>query len=197
MPQTSPKLIAVCGSPRKDGNTQILMERFCDRVRVGGIDAELVLLCDKTVKPCTGCRKCKETKDNTCVIKDDDFHPIYKKILDAQALVVGSPVYFGMATSQITSLLHKVGYVARANGNLLSGKVGGSIVVARRAGHNFTFGQLNYFFGINEMILPGSTYWNIAFGRQKGEVKEDQEGLETIDRFADNVATLVKKLHMD
>jgi multimeric flavodoxin WrbA len=171
------------------------MERFCDQVRASGADAELVLLCDKTVKPCTGCRQCKDSQDNTCVIKDDDFHPIYEKVLAAQGLVVGSPVYFGMATSQITSLLHRAGYVARANGNLLSGKVGGSIVVARRAGQNFTFGQLNYFFGINEMIVPGSTYWNIAFGTHKAELNDDQEGPQTVDRLAENVATLVKMLH--
>jgi multimeric flavodoxin WrbA len=184
----------VCGSPRENGNTQILLERFCEKAKSHGAAPELVLLHDKTIKPCTACRVCKEVRDRTCVIKDDDFHPIFEKMLDAKALVVGSPVYFGMATSQITSLLHRAGYVSQGNGKLLTGKVGGAVVVARRAGQNFTFAQLNFFFGINDMIVPGSTYWNIAFGRQKGEVMNDQEGLQTIDRFAENVAALVKRL---
>jgi len=188
------KVLAICGSPRLNGNTQKLLEIACKQIESKGIDTELVLLHGKTIKPCVACRKCKERKDMTCTIKDDDFHPIFNKILDADALIVGSPVYFGSATSQTTSLLHRVGYVSRGNDNPLKGKVGGPIVVARRAGQNFTYAQLLFFFTINNMIVPGSTYWNIAFGRDKGEVLSDEEGLRTINNFADNVANLLIKL---
>jgi len=189
------KVIAVCGSPRKNGNTQILLEKVCEILENEGILTELILLAEKEIKPCTACTTCKQTKDKTCSIKDDDFHPIFNKILEAEGFIIGSPVYFGCATSQTTSLLHRVGYVSRNNGNLLSGKVGGPIVVARRAGHNFTYAQLMMFYTINDMIVPGSSYWNVSLGRAKGDVLSDQEGIETIEKFARNMADLMKKLH--
>jgi multimeric flavodoxin WrbA len=188
------KAVVVCGSPRRNGNTQMLLEAACQTLNARGVETELILLSGKEVKPCIGCGKCRETKDLTCAIKDDDFHPIFRKILDADAFVIGSPVYFGCATSQTTCLLHRAGYVSRVNGDHLKGKVGGPIVVARRAGQNFTYAQLLMFFMINDMIVPGSTYWNVAFGRNEGEVESDSEGLETIRHFAENVADLLQQL---
>jgi multimeric flavodoxin WrbA len=87
-----------------------------------------------------------------------------------------------------------VGYVARRHPELLRRKVGAAIVVARRAGQNFTFAQLNYFFLISEMIVPGSNYWNVAFGREKGEVQNDKEGIETVQTLAKNMAWLMQKI---
>ena len=188
------KALALCGSPRRDGNTQQLLELLCGRLKERSVESELVLLSGKTIKPCVACGKCKEYNDRTCAIKDDDFHPILKKLIEADAFIVGSPVYFGCATSQTTAFLHRAGYVARNNDKFLGGKVGAPVVVARRAGQNFTYAQLMFFFTINDMIIPGSTYWNIAFGRNKGEVAGDAEGLETITHFADNVAALLAKL---
>ncbi len=188
------KAIAVCGSPRVNGNTQMILETACDVLKEQGVETELILLYNKLIKPCIACGKCKELKDRTCSMKDDDFHPVLEKIIEADALIVGSPVYFGSATSQTTSLLHRAGYVARANDNFLRGKIGGPVVVARRAGQNFTYAQLLFFFTINEMVIPGSTYWNIAFGRNKGEVMDDEEGIETVKTFAKNIADLLFKL---
>jgi multimeric flavodoxin WrbA len=188
------KALVVCGSPRSGGNTEQLLQVVCECLNVKGVDAELVLLHDKLVKPCIACEKCKELKNRTCAIKDDDFHPILEKIIDSDAFIIGSPVYFGSATSQTTSLLHRAGYVNRANDNFLAGKVGGPVVIARRAGHNFTYAQLMFFFTINDMIVPGSTYWNVALGRKKGDVMHDEEGLKTVRHFAENVAQLLKKL---
>jgi multimeric flavodoxin WrbA len=188
------KAVVVCGSPRVKGNTQMILETACEVLKENGVDTELVLLHDKFIKPCTACEKCKQLKDRTCSIKDDDFHPVLEKIIEADAFIIGSPVYFGSATSQTTSLLHRAGYVARQNGHFLRGKVGGPVVVARRAGHNFTYAQLLFFFTINGMIVPGSTYWNIAFGRKKGEVTDDEEGMDTIRTFAGNVAYLLDKI---
>jgi len=184
----------VCGSPRPGGNTEQLLKVACDSLNANGVDAELVLLHDKFVKPCIGCLKCKELKNRTCAIKDDDFHPILEKIIDSDAFIIGSPVYFSSATSQTTSLLHRVGYVSRSNNHFLAGKVGGPVVVARRAGHNFTYAQLVFFFTISDMIVPGSTYWNVAVGKKKGEVMNDEEGLKTVQHFAVNVANVLKKL---
>ena len=188
------KALVVCGSPRLEGNTQNLLEVVCDSLNKKNIETELVLIHDKEIKPCIACEKCKETRDRTCAIKNDDFNSFLEKMIKADAFIIGSPVYFGSATSQTTSLLHRAGYVARANDNFFTGKVGAPVVVARRSGQNFTYAQLLFFFTINDMIVPGSTYWNIAFGRKKGEVTHDEEGIKTIQHFAENTAELLFKL---
>ena len=188
------KALLICGSPRKEGNTEILLNLARDRLTERGVESEVVLLADHTVKPCIACERCKKAQNGTCPgLPDDDFHPIFEKMREADAIIVGSPVYFGSATSQITSLLHRAGYVSRSNGNYFEGKIGAPVVVARRAGQNFTYAQLQFFFTINDMIVPGSTYWNVAFGRKKGDVNSDEEGLETINHFANNVADLLQK----
>ena len=125
---------------------------------------------------------------------DPAFDGVLEKFQAADGILVGSPVYFGSATPQVMALLDRVGYVGRKHRQLLRRKVGAAIVVARRAGQNFTFAQLNYFFLVSEMIVPGSTYWNVAFGREKGEVANDAEGLETVTNLARNMAWLMKKL---
>ncbi|UCB45129.1 MAG: flavodoxin family protein [Spirochaetota bacterium] len=187
------KAVLVCGSPRLNGNTQKLLELAEEVLQENNIDTELILLHGKDIKPCIACNRCRETKDRMCSIKDDDFHTVFNKILEADALVIGSPVYFGSATSQTTCLLHRTGYVSRGNGRLLSGKVGAPIVVARRAGHNFTYAQLVLFLTMNDMTVAGSTYWNIAFGKNPGEVMDDEEGVETIRRCAQNISMLLSK----
>jgi multimeric flavodoxin WrbA len=108
--------------------------------------------------------------------------------------LVGSPVYFGSATPQVMAMLDRVGYVARKHPQLLRRKVGAAIVVARRAGQNFTFAQLNYFFLISEMIVPGSSYWNIGYGREIGDVEKDEEGIGTMKILGQNMAWLLKKV---
>ncbi|MBN1401246.1 MAG: flavodoxin family protein [Anaerolineae bacterium] len=188
------KAIGICGSPRKGGNTEALVQRCLARLEQAGIETEFVHLGEKTVKPCLGCATCRETQDLTCAIKDDDFHPIFDAMLEAKIIVVGSPVYYGSATPQTMALLDRAGYVSGADGRRLSRKIGGPIVVARRAGQNFTYAQLVYWYTINDMIVAGSTYWNIAFGREPGQVLEDEEGLRTVDRFADNLIWLAGKL---
>ena len=188
------KAIAICGSPRKDGNTEFLLRRCLDRLSSEGIETEFVALRGRTIRGCIACRRCAETKDGTCAVKDDDFDTVFSAMKAADIIVVGSPVYFGSATPEMMALLDRAGYVSRNSANIFSRKIGGPIVVARRAGHNFTFAQLLLWFVINDMIVPGSSYWNIAFGRGPGEVADDEEALETVDRFAENIAWLAGKL---
>ena len=189
------KALAICGSPRVNGNTEILLVKCLDVLKAAGIPGELVRLAENKVEPCRACSTCTRTKDKTCAIKDDAFHEIFAKMIDADILVVGSPVYFGSATPNLMALLDRAGYVARFNGNLFSRKLGGAVAVARRAGQNFTYGQMLYWFLMNDMIVSGSTYWNIAFGTKKGEVEQDTEGVETIVRFAENLAWLAGCVH--
>jgi len=123
------------------------------------------------------------------------FPPIYEKMFKADGILLGSPVFFSSATPDIKALIDRAGYLGIAQDRPFERKVGGAIVVGRRAGHNFTFAELLFFFLYHGMIVPGSTYWNIAFGRDFGEVLNDEEGIKTIREFAKNLSWLIKKLH--
>jgi multimeric flavodoxin WrbA len=182
------KVVGVVGSPRRGGNTETITRIALDEVKKQGLKTELIMLAGKNIAPCDGCRSCLKT--GKCKFKDD-FQPIYAKLKKADGILLASPVYYGAATPQMTSFISRF-YSMR--GKPLKHKVGGPIVVARRAGKNFTFAQLMFFFMIHEMIVPGSTYWNVAFGRKPGEVEKDEEGVSTVRNFAKNVAWLIKKL---
>jgi len=186
------KIIGIVGSPRKGGNTELLVKEALSAAEGEGAETELILLAGKTIKSCDGYRSCRETK--RCHIQDDDLPPIFDKMLQADGIVLASPVYFGSATPEIKALIDRVGYWGGSMGRVFENKVGGPIVVARRAGQNFTFAQLMFFFMIMGMIVPGSTYWNIAFGRERGEAKNDEEGIRTVRNFGKRIAWLAKKL---
>ena len=185
------KALAIVGSPRKQGNTEILTRHALKAIEEEGLETELISLADLDIKPCTACMVCR--KEESCPI-DDDFWPIYIKMKQADAIILASPVHFGSATPQIKALMERAGYVAYWNHRVFKWKVGGPLVVARRAGQNFTLAELAYWFYIMGCFVPGSTYWNIAFGDEKGEVEQDEEGLRTAWNFGKNVAFLVKKL---
>ena len=188
--------IAICGSPRVGGNTELLLTRCLEKLQTQGIAGTLVRLAEKRVEPCVACVACRKLHDKTCANKSDDFHDIFGQMQYADIIIVGSPVYFGSATPQLMALLDRAGYVSRSNGNLFSRKLGGPVVVARRAGQNFTYAQLCFWYTINDMIVPGSTYWNIGFGLDRGHVNEDAEALSTVERFAENLAWLAKKIEV-
>jgi multimeric flavodoxin WrbA len=193
--KTTMKAIGISGSPRANGNTSALIQRCLDHLQAtNDIDTEFVTLSGKQIKPCTACNICRKRQDRTCAIKQDDFHPIFEKIIDAQIVITGSPVYFGSATPELMALLDRTGYVSRGNGQLLSRKIGGPIAVARRAGQNFTLAQLQYWYTINDMVVPGSSYWNLGYGKKEGDVISDEEALKTIDRFSENIIWLAQHL---
>jgi multimeric flavodoxin WrbA len=185
------KAIGIVGSPRKNGNTEILTRHTLNAIAEEELDTELVRLAGLDIRPCNACMACD--KGEQCSIKDDLF-PIYLKMKAADAIILASPVYFGSATALIKGLMERTGFISGSNGGVFKGKVGGALVVARRAGQNFTLAQLNYWFQITNCFTAGSTYWNIAFGMDKGDVEKDQEGLDTAWRFGKNIALLVKKL---
>ena len=186
------KVIAICGSPRPRGNTWHLLQEAIRVMEQQGIETVYVSLHDKDVRPCLACEKCSQEK-NRCA-QEDDFNALYEVMAQADGLIVGSPVYFGSATPNLMALLDRAGYVARMGDNVFARKVGSPVVVARRAGVNFTYAQLMFFFIIMGMVVPGSTYWPIAFGRKPGEVTKDEEGMKTIATLAENIAWLLKKV---
>ena len=188
------RALLVSGSPRPEGNTVTLLGRCRKRLEQHGLSCELVSLHDKELRGCDACGACYEAKDGTCPSISDDFAPVFEKMVKADIIVVGSPVHFGSATPMLMALLDRAGYVARANGNLLSRKIGGPVAVARRAGHNFTYAQLLFWYTISDMVVAGSSYWNVGVARGPGEVQGDEEAMKTMDRFADNLAWLAEKL---
>lgn len=181
------KVVGVVGSTRVGGNTEILTQIALKVIQKEGIETELINLAGKKIAPCDGCRSCRKT--GKCHFKDD-FDSVFAKMKEADGIILATPVYYGAATPQIVSLISR--FYSTEN-KPLRRKVGGPIVIARRAGHNFTLAQLIFFFMINEMIVSGSSYWNIAFGRQKGDVLKDKEGITTIKNFAHNMVWLLKR----
>jgi len=187
------KVIAICGSPRRGGNTENLLRVALEVLENRGIETELIPLAGKSILSCNACMACRN--EFTCPMKDD-FDLIFRNMIAADGIIIGSPVYFGSAAPDLMALLDRAGYVSRHHGNAFARKVGGPIAVARRVGQNFTVAQLLMWYMINGFIVPGSTYWNIAFGgREKGEVLKDEEGVRTIRAFAENIAWLLEKIH--
>lgn len=184
------KAVGIVGSPRRGGNTEILVAHCLQAMKEEGLETELVPLAGLNIGGCTGCWWCVE---NTGCVIEDDMQPVFEKMRDADAIIIGSPVYFGSATSLVKGLLERAGLISRRAGGF-AGKVGGPLVVARRAGKNFTFMELMHWFHLMQIINPGSTYWNVAIGREKGEVEQDEEGMRTAWNFGKNCAGLVKKL---
>jgi len=186
------KVLLISGSPKAEGNTAQLIQECARVIQERGVETEIISLCDKKIESCTACGKCSEL--GHCSL-EDGLNEILAKVRESQGFIVGSPVYFGTARGDVMAALQRIGYVSRKTDNFLAGKVGGAIAVARRGGQTFTLQEMLMFFLINDMIVPGSTYWNMVFGGLPGEVWQDKEGIETIRHFAANVADLVKKLH--
>jgi multimeric flavodoxin WrbA len=184
------KALGIVGSPRQGGNTEIITAHCLKAMAKEGLDTELVRLAGLDIRGCNACGYCSDNEG--CSIKDD-AQAVFDKMAGADAIVVGSPVYYGSATSLVKGLLERAGY-AYGRRRAFEGKVGGPLVVARRAGQNFTFAELLFWFHIVGMINPGSTYWNVGIGRQPGDVAKDEEGLQTAWNFGKNVAKLVKRL---
>lgn len=188
------KVLAINGSARKEGNTTTLLKLVLCELESEGIQTELIELAGKKVRGCIACFKCMENKDKRCSVTTDYVNDVIARMIEADGIILGSPTYFTDVTTEMKGLIDRSGMVARANDNMLRLKVGAAVVAARRAGAVHCFDTLNHFFFINEMIVPGSIYWNVAFGRHKGEVEKDEEGMATMKNLGKNMAWLLKKL---
>ncbi len=189
------KVVAFNGSARKDGNTAILLKRVLKTLEGEGIETELIQLAGEQIRGCTACRACFETKNQRCVITDDNVNAYIQKMIEADGIIFGSPTYFGMMSPEMKALIDRAGFVTRATPDLLKYKVGAAVVAVRRAGGMTTFDAINHFFLINQMIISGSSYWNIGIGNKKGEVEKDEEGMKTMEDLGRNMAWLLKKLN--
>jgi multimeric flavodoxin WrbA len=189
------KVVAFNGSGRKGGNTYWLLKAVLEELQAEGAETELVQMADQgPIQGCTACYRCMEQKNMKCAIETDPFNEYFQKIREADGILLGSPVYFSDITAGMKALIERCGLVARANGNVLRRKVGAGVIAVRRAGSNHSLASLNYLFLISEMIVPGSSYWNMGFGRDPGEVTGDAEGMETMKTLGKNMAWLLKKI---
>jgi multimeric flavodoxin WrbA len=186
------KVVAFNGSPRKDGNTTILIKRVFNELEKEGIGTELVQLSEKEIRGCIACYKCIENKDQRCAVKNDAANEYIEKMLGAEGIILGSPVYFNDVTSEMKALIDRTGYVARANRRMFRNKVGAAVAAVRRSGAVHTIDSMNHFFLSGEMILVGRA---IGMGREKGEVEKDEEGLRLVKTLGQRMAWLLKKIH--
>jgi multimeric flavodoxin WrbA len=140
---------------------------------------------------------CKKRKDRRCALTEDSLNEYLEKMLAADGVLIGSPTYFADVTAETKALIDRAGYVSRACGHLLRRKVGAGVVAARRAGALHALDTIHHFFGISQMIIPGSIYWNLGIGREPGDVESDSEGLETMACLGETMAWLLGRLHGD
>jgi len=190
------KVVAFNGSPRKDGNTATLIKHVLDELEKEEIKTETVQIGGKSIHGCTACGKCVENKDRKCVMDKDIVNDCIEKILEADGIILASPTYFADLTPELKALIDRVGFVAGANGGLLRHKVGVAVVAVRRAGSIHVFDSINHLFTISQMIIPGSSYWNIGMGLDEGDVERDDEGIRTMHTLGQNMAWLLKKLNV-
>lgn len=187
------KVLAVNGSPREGGNTSILIERVLARLRESGIETEVCQIGGKEIHGCRACYSCFKNKDARCGVDDDVANEVIAKMADADGIILGSPTYFSDVTPELKALIDRAGFVGMANGGLFRRKVGAAVVAVRRAGSIHVFDSINHFFLISQMIVPGSRYWNVGIGRDKGEVAEDEEGMKVMDVLGENIAWLLER----
>ncbi len=189
------KVVAFNGSPRKEGNTSQSMQVVLSELEKEGIGTELIQVGGKPLHGCIACYKCVKNKDRECAIKKDDLNSYVQKMVEADGIILGSPVYFSNITSEMKALIDRAGLVVRANDYLLKRKVGAPVLAVRRAGATFAFSAINFFFFIQQMIVPGSIYWNLGIGREPGEVMKDEEGVQTFKTLGQNMAWLLEKMN--
>ena len=190
------KVVAFNGSPRKKGNTYHAIQIVFKELIKEGIDTEFIQLGGSDIKGCIACLKCIEKKNKRCVQKDS-LNLYLERMIEADGIIIGSPTYFSNVSTEVKALIDRAGLVSIANDYLLRRKVGASVIAVRRAGAAHVYSSINFFFGINHMIIPGSRYWNLGVGLRPGEIRDDKEGVATFSELGQNMAWLMNKLYGD
>jgi multimeric flavodoxin WrbA len=187
------KVVAFNGSPRKDGNTTILINHVFRELEKEGVETELVQLSGREIRGCIACYKCFENKDQHCAVKDDIANECIEKMMKPEGIILGSPVYFTDVTAEMKALIDRAGFVSMANGGMYKNKVSAAVVAVRRSGSMHTLDTMNHFFLAGQMIIIGRA---IGVGRDKGEVEKDEEGIQAVKALGQRMAWLLKKLYV-
>lgn len=185
------RALAINGSPRKGGNTEILLRKALEPVAAAGHQTDYIQVGGTRIRGCTACGACGRMKNRRCVIDDDIFNLVFAKMIAADAILIGSPVYFANMTAETKALIDRAGYVALANGGLLRRKIGVAVSAQRRGGGVHVMDSINHLFLISEMIVPGSTYWNFGVGSAPGDVLNDTEGLKNMNNLGEQIVWLL------
>jgi multimeric flavodoxin WrbA len=189
------KVVAFNGSPRKNGNTQRALSAVLFELEKSGIQTEMIQLGGRKVFGCLACGACRKNQDKRCVRTDDDMNELIAKMDEADGIIIGSPTYFSNVTTEVKALIDRCGYVSRSNNNdILRGKIGAAVVINRRAGANFVYAAINFFFGIAEMPIATSSYWNSGVAMLEGDVEKDEEGMKVFATLGANMANMLLKL---
>lgn len=190
------KAIAINGSARKDGNTAEMIRSVFSELEKEDIQTELIQLAGNDIYSCRACGTCRIKKNRKCIINDDIVNDIIHGMEIADAVILGSPTYFANVSSQMKALIDRAGLVGMSSGHLYKRKLAAGVVAVRRGGAIDAFNALNHFFFINQMIVVGSSYWNLGFGQAPGDVLNDEEGMKTMKNLGINIAWLMKKLYL-
>jgi multimeric flavodoxin WrbA len=185
------KIVAINGSPRKDGNTNDLLTYLLEEAKSNGAETELIQLAGKPIHGCIACFKCFENLDKRCAVKNDAANVCIEKMLDADGIVLGSPVYFQDVTAEMKALIDRAGFVGLANGRMFKDKVGASLAAFRRSGGTHTIESMNHFFLSNEIIIAGRA---TTVAREKGEVAKDEEGVDWAKLLGRKMVWIIRKL---
>jgi len=189
------KVVLFNGSPREKGNTYHCLRMVMNELEQEQIKCELIWIGMEKLSQCRECYLCKENQNKRCSIKDDKMNEYIAKMLDADGIIIGSPTFFSNVSTTVKALIDRAGLVSKVNGDMFKRKVGAAVIAVRRAGATTVMSAINYFFLINQMIIPGSSYWNMGFGLEPGEVEDDEEGIRTFENLGKNMAWLLKKIY--
>lgn len=188
------RVLLINGSPRKNGNTFAALNEASKRLETHDIETEIVQIGAKPIRGCIACGQCHSKGLGRCVFDDDLCNRIVEKLDDVDALIVGSPVYYGQPNGTVLSLIQRLFYCA---GSKVQNKPAAAVCVCRRGGATAAFQTLNMPFQMMNMPVVSSQYWNIVYGQSEGQAKLDTEGMQTMRTMADNMAWLLKKIHTD
>jgi multimeric flavodoxin WrbA len=189
------KAVAINGSPRKGGNTEILLKKALAPLAASGWKTEFIQLGGTPIRGCQACYQCFKRKNSRCSQKEDAFNPCFEKMAAADAILLGSPTYFTDVSAEMKALLDRAGLVALANGGLFRGKIGAAVVAVRRGGGTHAFDTMNHMFLMSGAIVPGSTYWNLGYGLDKGDVARDDEASRNMNDLGQTIAWLGAAIH--
>ena len=184
------KVLLINGSPRRQGNTHLALQEVAQQLEKQGVESELVWIGNKPVRGCIACYKCVDG-DRRCVFNDDLCNEVIAKMAECDGLILGSPVYWGQPSGQLLSLQQRMLVAGKAN---FVGKPAAAVCLCRRGGATAAFQTLQMPFQMLNMPIVTSQYWNIAYGREEGQVSQDVEGLQTMRTLANNMAWLLKKI---
>ncbi len=187
-------VIAINGSPRKDGNTSVLIKTVFEELEAQGIETKEINVGSKLIRGCIACMKCWENQDGHCAQTKDPLNDWLDEMREADGIILGSPVYHAGLSGQLKVFIDRTAMVAIANQDMFQRKAGAAVAAVRRAGAVATTSFLNTYFTSAQMILVGSSYWNVGFGMDKKEVLKDGEGLQTMQNLGKNMAWLLNSI---